>query len=598
MDDRKVFDKNLSCLRKRYPHLFALSSTVRPLDRAELHPPADDDKTRIDAAVQTGIDFLFLIGMGDGSTFIRYANRMLCDNKGVLVIEPQVERFAAVLRKYDFRKWFSSGKVFWVIGSQTKKEVDAIFTRSLCFAAEKPFFALNANRESNERHEELNVLLLWVRNELARRKKALIDDLKSLPSTLCVEKGRPLRIWSFDDFRGKARYSTVQSILMRNLMHGLRERGYETQYEVMNDGRYYPPYYRIFKMALFRPDVVFLCNLGPAYEMALGAEMSRSLKIPKVVWFADDPIYGEHLLRRHKTSPDETYLVADYEWADPLVENGASPPVFMPGAATRIRRGKKRSKHACEIVFVGQIRDRRAFLSSLSPEWCGYCEKVVREKLRYPRKKVREVMAQFPMPGQLNADRMDELRQQVLWEANTRFRLTVVAALAKYDLRIYGNDAWKSLLPPKIVERSFRGVLPFKRLFDVYRNAKITLNIHSLQSYTCLNVRDFDVPAAGGFLISDWLPRAEEIFKPGFANDLPLKDDAQNEIFFYRTAPELKQLVDYFIVNEDRRGECIERARKRIVAAHTYAHRAEFLDGVIQKIVKPFTNESDSSVNG
>jgi hypothetical protein len=34
---------------------------------------------------------------------------------------------------------------------------------------------------------------------------------------------------------------------------------------------------------------------------------------------------------------------------------------------------------------------------------------VIHEKMRYPRKKVREVMAQFPLPEAMEADRMDEL---------------------------------------------------------------------------------------------------------------------------------------------------------------------------------------------
>ncbi len=332
------------------------------------------------------------------------------------------------------------------------------------------------------------------------------------------------------------------------------------------------------------PDLIFLCNQGPAYEMSLGAELSRSLPIPKVTWFADDPIYAEHLLLRHKITPDETYLVADYEWVDPLIENGASPPSYMPGAATHTRRGKKRSSRVCDIVFVGQVRDQRAFFESLSPAWKAYCQKVVMEKLRYPRKKVREVMAQFPMPGYLAADRMDELRQKILWEANTRFRMSVITSLSDYDLRIYGNEAWVALLPPSLAQRCFRGVVRFKHLPEVYRNARITLNIHSLQSYTCLNVRDFDVPVAGGFLLSDWLPRAEEVVRPGYVGDLPLPEDYDREIFFYRTLPELKQLANYFLEHEEQRHECTERARRRILSEHTYSHRAQWLHELFQSI--------------
>jgi hypothetical protein len=240
-----------------------------------------------------------------------------------------------------FAPGFVRGKVFWAAGKDWESQIEAVFDTTICYAASQPYICIYDTDLSRARNDLWPDLIQWLRGEIARRKKSLTERIKNLPSMLRMRPNASLRIWTFDDFRGKARYTTIQSVLMRSLLFHLRKFGYETRYTVLRDGCYYPPYYRIFQMAEFEPDLIFLCNQGPAYEMALGADLSRSLNIPKVVWFADDPVYAEHLLLRHKVSPDETYLVADYEWGDPLVENGSSPPLFMPGAATRTHRAQK-----------------------------------------------------------------------------------------------------------------------------------------------------------------------------------------------------------------------------------------------------------------
>ncbi|MEW6237434.1 MAG: glycosyltransferase [Candidatus Omnitrophota bacterium] len=586
-----ILYKNLSALRRRHPSLYAEVESI-PIssitcDRIDI----DDSRKKeclesILAALAEGMDFLYLAGFGDGSLLAKAAPEIIQGNRGVLVIEPLPNKFAAALAIFDFRELLASRRIFWAVGKNIEEQIDRIWEETLCYAAAKPKIVRGDFGESNR--DDLVSLIRFIEEEGCRRKKELAQRLKDLPAILKRKRkdNSPPRVWTYEDLRNKAKYSLIEHVLLRTLLHYLRRLGFKTEYTALKDGEYYPPYYRILKMAQFEPDLIFLCNEAPAYESALGEELSRSLPIPKVIWFADDPIYGEHLLRRHKTSPDETYLIADYEWAAPLIENGADAPRYMPGAATRVRRGKQRGVRGCEIIFVGQVREQSAFFRQLSPEWKQYCRQVVEEKLRFPRKKVREVMAQFPMPGELPSDRLDEFRQKLLWEANTQFRLRVVRELMDCDLRIYGNADWQALLPPDAAQRCYRGVLPFKRLFDAYRNAKITLNIHSLQSYTCMNVRDFDVPAAGGFLLSDWLPKADEIYAPGFADDLPLDENSAQEVFFYRSLQELKHLVEYFLAHEEERRRCIERARLKVMSRHTYEHRAQWLGELFYNLIE------------
>ncbi len=595
-----LYQKNLAVLRSRHPHI-AHKIQSHPLPAFFQKKVFSTDSLQYRSlassvmnSVNQGMDFLYLLQLGDGQVLSYCAPEITAKNRGVLVVEPNRERFELALGKNDFCNLFENLRIFWAIGNGVKEQIEEIWKHSYCFLAEKAMMhsgELPATPEAQKRNQEL---VPWIKKESHRRKKQYQQMVKNLPDDLANHQRSDSRgrIWCYLDLRQKAGYTLIQHVLIRTIMYYLRKLGFETKYTALQHGEYYPPYYRHYQLAEFKPDLIFLCNDSPAFESGLGAEYSRSLPIPKVTWFADDPIHGEHLFQRHGVSEDESFLVADTGWRDPIVENGCEREIpYLPGAATKTRRGKKRGTRKCEIVFVGQVRDQRQFFAKLPPAWKNYCNQVIGEKLRFPRLKIREVMNKYPMPGELPQDRLDEFRQKVLWEANTRFRVQVIRQLAKFDLRVYGNSDWLRLLPEEITTRCFKGILRFQHLFEVYRNAKITLNIHSLQSYTCLNVRDFDVPAAGGFLISDWLPHADEVFTPGFVNDLPLEKDSKCEMFFYRSVQELETLVEYFLRHEDKRVAVGERAREKVITEHTYKQRAEWLAGFFDNKIADFQNK-------
>lgn len=584
MKETKQLSQNLRVLRARHPCLYARLSLLKPTIMEEASPHSFDSAAIL-SAFDEGMDFLYFFGLDAPDLLSQCAGKIVSGNRGILVIEPSWPIFHAAMRRIDMRPMLRSKRVFWAIGEYARDEAMNRIENTLCYAAAHPLFFLAFSESSRLDSLNLRHICHELKQEVHRKKSDLLERLDRLPETLRRPRREKPRIWSFEDLRGLARYSTIQHALMRTLHRSLSQLGYETEYLTLRDGEYYPPYYRILRMALFEPDAVFLCNRSPSYDIAIGAKTTRSLPIPMLTWFADDPFYAEHLLERNGVAPNEHFLAADLDWRDTLLRHGAREVGFMPGAATQTRRGRRRSRHVCDLVFVGQVRDLRSFFAQLSPDWRIYCEKVIEQKLNFPRKNVRAVMDQFAMPSLLPADRLDELRQKILWEANTRFRLRIAALAANYDLRLFGNEDWAKLLPENIHKRCFFGPLRRQKLFEVYRNARITLNIHSLQSATCLNVRDFDAPASGGFLLSDWLPKADEVFKPGFLNDLPLNPESRHEAFFYRSLRELKPLIEYFLNHEEERLAVIERARRRVLAEHTYAHRAEFLHNIFQRLL-------------
>jgi hypothetical protein len=96
----------------------------------------------------------------------------------------------------------------------------------------------------------------------------------------------------------------------------------------------------------------------------------------------------------------------------------------------------------------------------------------------------------------------------------------------------------------------------------LYAGHTISLNIHHAHEeagHTC-NERTFNVPACGGFMISDNAPRIRDFFPA-------------DEAVLAENPADYMEKVDHFVRHPDERLPYIERARRRVVAEHTYHHR-------------------------
>jgi spore maturation protein CgeB len=84
-----------------------------------------------------------------------------------------------------------------------------------------------------------------------------------------------------------------------------------------------------------------------------------------------------------------------------------------------------------------------------------------------------------------------------------------------------------------------------------------------------VNQRTFDVPASGGFLLTDWKEALPELFEP------------EKEVVCYQSPGELKAMAAHYLRYPGHMDEIIRRARKRIWAEHTYLKRMQRLLNVI-----------------
>jgi spore maturation protein CgeB len=160
----------------------------------------------------------------------------------------------------------------------------------------------------------------------------------------------------------------------------------------------------------------------------------------------------------------------------------------------------------------------------------------------------------------LDSEGLKNLNSLVTFRATQKYRLEMVRTLAPFAPVVAGDEGWEKLLN----QAQFR-LLPeidyFGGLPGFYSRCTVNLNATSLQMKTGLNQRVFDVPACGGFLLTDARRQLEELFEVG------------REAIAYGSAAELEDLTRYYLAHDGERRRVIEKGRARVLADHTYVHR-------------------------
>jgi spore maturation protein CgeB len=149
--------------------------------------------------------------------------------------------------------------------------------------------------------------------------------------------------------------------------------------------------------------------------------------------------------------------------------------------------------------------------------------------------------------------------------SNYSYRRRVIECLLPLGLRVFGPKSWLTVLSAEYRNR-YGGSVPFENAADAYASADLCLNLHSFQCPTCLNSRDFDVVMAGGCLLADWV---EDYDRGFFAPEL--------EVALFRSDEELLEKAQSLLSDPDRRESMKAAARQRLLAEHTYAHRADVI---------------------
>lgn len=147
-------------------------------------------------------------------------------------------------------------------------------------------------------------------------------------------------------------------------------------------------------------------------------------------------------------------------------------------------------------------------------------------------------------------------------DATQRYRTAVLRQLRAEALHIFGDAHWKALgIPATLHER----IDSQREAPAIYRHSLINLNLSSPQLISAVNLRVYDVPAAAGFLLTDW------------RDDLPLLFDIRREVVTFRSVEEANDRIAYYERRPSARELIVAAAHARVRREHLLTHRMDRL---------------------
>ncbi len=334
-----------------------------------------------------------------------------------------------------------------------------------------------------------------------------------------------------------------------------------------------------------KPDFALTVNhFGMDREGRL-AELLQRMHLPLASWFVDNP----HLILHRYAHPaqDNTILFTfDAGNLDTLRNQGFPNVHYLPLATDpqRFRPGLADSapdEWTADISFVGNSMTG-AIANSL-------------EQARLPRpmqKELPHVAASFGQSGEVDVEshmaghfpawksHVDSLANDperqlatislVTWEATRQYRLSCVREIQPFSPLIVGDPGWDSQLSGTHWRRldylDYYADLP-----RFYPRSQISFNCTSRQMKGAVNQRIFDVPACGGFVLTDRREQLEDLFEP------------ETESVAYENPEQISPQIQRLLADKALRKRISRAARKRILAEHTYEHRLARLISVMRQ---------------
>jgi spore maturation protein CgeB len=299
-----------------------------------------------------------------------------------------------------------------------------------------------------------------------------------------------------------------------------------------------------------RPALILTIGFKGFDRQASLFQMAERYGIPVAVWFLDDPrpatlAFSEHI------GPNIHAFVWDEAYAPWLKKRGfASVEVLPLGASDTVFNTQRTAVPTIPLSFVG---------SALGPD---FVQKIQTRFLWNPiHQGLVDLLASQLLSGEIDAVSLVESdlpytdEKNRTWFANVVIhtashlkRVLISRALMDQGLETFGDpESWGELLGN--TSRCHPSVDYYQELAGVYQTSAINLNITSCQMPTTVNQRLFDVPLAGGFLLTD--PQADTLRL--FEED--------KEVVIYRSIAEAQDKVRFFTRNPETRSVIVQAAR-------------------------------------
>ena len=329
-----------------------------------------------------------------------------------------------------------------------------------------------------------------------------------------------------------------------------------------------------------RPNFVLSVNsLGGDFEGGL-TDLLHRMGVRFVSWFVDSPELFLHGQKK-SAAADPIFFCCDPDYEKKLRPFGFTNLHSLPLAADASRFNLNEPVRdvpaRIDVSFIGTT-----WVDKLAAVHCNFYfpayvlrtfKQAAREFIRAKdRTMAGFLLRAYPEMWKRCLDEMDvEKRRGVLhllcWEANRVYRSECIERIAGFSSLIAGDRHWERAKgitgAGAIVHPPIGYYTP--DLLEFYRLARVNFNCSGMQMPRAVNQRIFDVPAAGGFLLTDHRDQLVECFDP------------TKEVACWASVSEIQDTIRRWVSDEKGRAGIVDAARKRIAGQHTYRHRLEVM---------------------
>lgn len=183
-----------------------------------------------------------------------------------------------------------------------------------------------------------------------------------------------------------------------------------------------------------------------------------------------------------------------------------------------------------------------------------------------------------PTEKELNQVNKSELTHDVIFTGSSykdtaegSYRAGILGQLAEdnYDVHIWGDEGWKyrEEFYPALKNRIQTKRLPYNELRALISCSKIYINMPSPQIFTTFQPRVFEIAATKGFQIIDHSDELDDIFG--------------NDYVSFKNYDDLKEKIDYYLINHEERKRITEKMYEKVVNNFSWESQISKLFGEI-----------------
>jgi len=326
-----------------------------------------------------------------------------------------------------------------------------------------------------------------------------------------------------------------------------------------------------------KPDLVLSVNMKGIDGSGILCELTERNGIPVAVWFVDDP--RPILLHQQKFVNSNIFAFCwEKNYLPFLKKCGFAKAEYLPLATDPDRFITDGPRiRAARLGFVGssmgkdflqEIASKFLWRSELDPLVRTVARMLITDKTCDVLSEVRKICTDMSIDYPYSDQRNDIWFQSyIIHTASMLKRKSLVEHLKIRNLELFGDPhGWNQLIGNSVVchpDIDYR-----TQLASVYRSIIINVNSTSCQMASAVNQRVFDIPACGGFVVSDSQTDIFELF-------------STDEIVTYDSLDELTEKIDYYSEHEKERQNISFRARMHIISEHTVKNRLQKIEQLI-----------------